>query len=219
MHNVPKVLNNVSRHLIYIFEPFFTTKIGDKGTGLGLSTVYGIVKQSRGYIGVYSEVGCGTVFKVLLPRVNNDDSPKLVPYVEPATLSGNENILLVEDDELVRRMARVALESAGYQVIEAIDGLDALELCAQNRCKLDLLLTDVVMPGMSGRELAEKAAVLCPNLPVLYMSGYTNDTIVRHGILENNISFLQKPFTPNSLLSKVRQAIDSSKQNRNPQRD
>jgi CheY-like chemotaxis protein len=191
-----------------VFEPFFTTKPAGKGTGLGLSTVYGIVQQSGGYVWIYSEVGNGTVFKIYLPRVESDSDHEK-QQLAATLIRGKETILLVEDEEIVRRMARMMLENHGYSVFEATDVKDAMRLCFENASKVDLLLTDVIMPGMSGRVLAERISSLCPKLPVVYMSGYTDDAIVRHGILEDDIFFLQKPFTRESLLAKVREALNS----------
>jgi len=193
----------------HVFEPFFTTKPAGKGTGLGLSTVYGIVKQSGGYVWVYSEVGSGTVFKIYLPRVEASGDNEKQKQNAASLVKGKETILLVEDEEIVRRMARMMLENHGYSVLEAGDVKDAMRLCFENASKIDLLLTDVIMPGMSGRVLAERIATFCPKLPVVYMSGYTDDAIVRHGILEEDIFFLQKPFTRESLLAKVREALSS----------
>jgi len=190
-----------------VFEPFYTTKPAGKGTGLGLSTVYGIVKQSGGYVWVNSEVGSGTVFKIYLPRVDGTRDNDRQKGTSANTLHGKETILLVEDEEIVRRMARLILETHGYSVLEAGDAKEALQICFENSTKIDLLLTDVIMPGMSGRVLAERVTRLYSGLPVLYMSGYTDDAIVRHGILEDDIFFLQKPFTGELLLSKVREAL------------
>jgi PAS domain S-box-containing protein len=193
----------------HVFEPFFTTKEAGKGTGLGLSTVYGIVKQSGGYIWVYSEVGNGTSFKVYLPLVAGSQS-KLVKVPSVAlTARGSETILLVEDEEVVRRMARIILESAGYKVFEAVGASDALRLCYEHGEEFDLMITDVIMPGMSGRVLAERVGQRCPDLPVLYMSGYTDDAIVRHGLLGDLLEFIQKPFTAESLTAKVRKILDA----------
>ncbi len=191
-----------------IFEPFFTTKPEGRGTGLGLSTVYGIVKQSDGYIWVYSEPGRGTTFKIYLPRVDQEATA-----VEPgeATVEaprGTETVLLVEDQEMVRDMVREALEMSGYAVLAASGGADALALAAGHRGPIHLLVTDVVMPGMSGRELAERLSTVRPTLRVLFMSGYTDDAISRHGILEEGVTFLQKPFTPDALSRKVRELLD-----------
>jgi len=197
----------------HIFEPFYTTKAASKGTGLGLSTVYGIVKQSGGFIWVYSEVGKGTSFKIYLPLIADvrvQEKPK--PQTAPADLSGDETILLVEDEEVVRRMARLILESRGYRVLEAVEGQDALRVFCEHAGEIDLMLTDVIMPGMSGRVLAERVAALCPELPVLYMSGYTDDAIVRHGLLGDQLEFIQKPFAPEILSRKVRSVLDTREQ-------
>jgi PAS domain S-box-containing protein len=189
-----------------IFEPFFTTKGPGKGTGLGLSTVYGIVKQSDGYIWVYSELGQGTTFKVYLPRV---DGPRVDTVLEPlADLPrGRETVLVTEDEDPVRRLIKTILESNGYEVLEASCGEDALALYKEHTGPVDLIVTDVVMPKMSGRELAENLKTLSPAIKVLYLSGYTDDAIVRHGLLDQRMSFLQKPFTPDALLHKVREVL------------
>ncbi|MDQ3746378.1 MAG: PAS domain S-box protein, partial [Acidobacteriota bacterium] len=189
------------------FEPFFTTKEVGKGTGLGLSTVYGIVKQSGGYVWVYSEVGHGTTFKIYLPTVG-----EVAGAEEPAALpdvpGGSETVLLVEDEEMVRDLSREILEEGGYTVIVARDGLEGLRVCREFEGRIDLVITDVVMPQAGGRELAEKAAALRPNAKVLYMSGYTEDAVVRHGVLEEEMPFIQKPFTPDALTRKVREVLD-----------
>ncbi|MCP9495213.1 MAG: PAS domain S-box protein [Pyrinomonadaceae bacterium MAG19_C2-C3] len=194
-----------------IFEPFFTTKEAGKGTGLGLSTVYGIVKQSDGYISVYSEVGHGTTFKVYLPRVDEVADPPVSNFPREESVRGTETVLLVEDEEIVRSLARQILEMNGYKVLEATDGVAALRLCERNEEPIHLLLTDMVMPQMSGRELSERLSKLRPDIPVLYMSGYTDDALMRHGMLDANVAFLEKPFTPESLVSKVREVLDSTK--------
>jgi len=149
------------------------------------------------------------VFKVYLPRVSSPHDINKQKVVSGSELSGDETILLVEDEETVRRMARTILENHGYSVLEAAEVNEAFRLCVENLSTIDLVLTDVIMPGMSGRMLAERIARLSPKLPVVYMSGYTDDAIVRHGILEENIIFLQKPFTPESLIGKVREALSS----------
>ena len=193
--------------LAHIFEPFFTTKSSSKGTGLGLSTVYGIVKQSGGNIWVYSEIGRGTTFKIYLPRNRSEAPARVVP---PATIDvrGSETILLVEDEDPVRTLAAKVLRGLGYQVMEAKLGSQALDL-ASDHVSIDLLLTDVVMPEFSGAELARKLADKRPTLRILYMSGYTDEAIIHHGVLASNIAYLQKPFTPDVLATKVREVLSS----------
>ena len=191
-----------------IFEPFFTTKGPGKGTGLGLSTVYGIVQQSHGFIRVDSEVGQGTSFKIYLPQVTEaGGTDRLEPTV--VSSSGTETILLVEDNAGLRKLATRLLEPAGYTVLGAATGEEALRLLEGHEKNVHLLLSDVVMPGMSGRQLAEQLAQTRPGMKVLYMSGYTGDTIVRHGVLEAQVSFLNKPFTAAALLRKIREVLDS----------
>jgi len=193
----------------HIFEPFFTTKEKGKGTGLGLATVYGIVKQSGGYIWVYSEPGRGTSFKVYLPQIE-EERPEIGHdrgSVTPTLLRGSETILLVEDEKGVRELAREYLEMSGYTVIEAEDGHAALELTGMHDGPIHLLMTDVVMPGISGRELADRVTKMHPGIKVLYMSGYTDQSVVHHGILETDAVLLQKPFTLIALLSKLREIL------------
>jgi two-component system cell cycle sensor histidine kinase/response regulator CckA len=190
-----------------IFEPFFTTKDVGKGTGLGLATVYGIVKQGGGFIWVYSEPGQGATFKIYLPRV--DEAPTGSEQVTTATsLVGTETVLLIEDSPALRATARQILARYGYTVLEAPNGKAALALVGSLGGPIHLLLTDVVMPGMSGRELAERFTVSRPGVKVLYMSGYTDDAVVRHGVLRPGIAYLQKPFTPETLARKVREVLD-----------
>jgi PAS domain S-box-containing protein len=193
-----------------IFEPFFTTKEVGKGTGLGLSTVFGIVQQAGGSVWVYSEPGKGTTFKVYLPRIDAEVDVPRTP-VQPATLRGTETILLVEDEEQVRAIALGILRRQGYQVLPAQHGSEALLLSERHPHPIDLLLTDVVMPQMSGPELARKLAVARPGMKVLCMSGYTDDSVVRHGVLDAGVAFIQKPITPASLAKKVREVLDGTR--------
>ena len=190
----------------HIFEPFFTTKSEGKGTGLGLATVYGIVRQSEGHIWVHSEPGAGTTFKIYLPVV---EGACKAATERAAPAGGSETVLLVEDDANLREFARMILETkGGYKVLESCGGKEARLLAGQHKGLIHLLLTDVVMEGLNGRELSEELAVLRPEMKILLMSGYTNDTVVLHGIQEEGTAFLQKPFTPESLLRKVRNVLD-----------
>ncbi|MBL8721445.1 MAG: response regulator [Myxococcales bacterium] len=190
-----------------IFEPFFTTKGPGKGTGLGLSTVFGIVKQCGGHIWLYSEPGFGTTFKVYLPRATKGAVRTALP-VAPARRDGTETILLAEDHEQVRAVATGILERAGYRVLSVAAPELALRLLDEHGEGIHLLLTDVVMPAMNGRELAERVRARWPAMPVLFMSGYTDDVIVRHGELDPRAFFVEKPLTADRLLHKVREALD-----------
>jgi len=190
-----------------IFEPFFTTKDVGKGTGLGLATVQGIVDQSGGFIWVYSEPDHGTVFKIYLPLV--DEAPSQDAVTGAADVRGTETILIAEDVPAVRAVTREMLQRYGYHVLEAADGLTALQVAADYKETIHLLLTDVVMPDLSGRDLAERFKTLRPAMKVVFMSGYTDDAVVRHGILQEGIAYLQKPFTPVSLAKKVRVVLDA----------
>jgi signal transduction histidine kinase/ActR/RegA family two-component response regulator len=191
-----------------VFEPFFTTKEKGKGTGLGLSTVYGIVKQSGGNIWVYSELGRGTTLKIYFPQVDEpleelreNVETKLVPQ-------GTETVLIVEDDKEVRKLAARILENQGYKILEAAQGSEALPLCKEHRNPIHLVLADVVMPGLDGRELAERVKSFHPGMKVLYMSGYTDNAIIHHGVLEKGMNYIQKPFTLDGLARKVREVLD-----------
>jgi len=191
-----------------IFEPFFTTKEKGQGTGLGLSMVYGVVKQSGGYIDAYSELGLGTTFKIYLPRVDEAVSPSAPQPTLATSLRGTETILLVEDEEALRILTRNLLELCGYQVMEAKNGAEALDLSQRYPGTVDLLLTDIVMPGINGRLLADQLIQLRPNIKVVYMSGYTGQAVGAHRILDPGSIFLQKPFTRDELARKIREALD-----------
>lgn len=192
-----------------IFEPFFTTKELEKGTGLGLSTVYGIVKQSGGFIWVYSEPGHGTTFRIYFPRVDAEKTTEAKP-VDEAAQHGSETILVVEDEDVVRKLAREILEDAGYEVLVADKGEEAIRQCLEHPQEIHLLLSDVVMPGAGGKEIAERLIPLRPGMKVLFMSGYTDEAIVHHGVLDSDVKFIQKPFSPAALARKVREVLDSN---------
>ncbi len=193
-----------------LFEPFFTTKPPGKGTGLGLSTVFGIVKQCGGSLEVYSEPGRGSSVKIYFPRI--DQTVPAEAEVRRRKLSrGTETILLVEDDEMVRNLVRETLEREGYKVIGAGDPMEAQDSADSFRGKIQLLITDVVMPRLSGKELARILLKRRPDMKVLYMSGYTDSAIVNSGILQKEVAFLQKPFTPAALAGKVREVLESGK--------
>jgi len=189
------------------FEPFFTTKEKGKGTGLGLSMVYGVVKQSGGYIEVLSEPGAGTTFNIYLPKVEVAADPQK-PQELPASMLGNETLLLVEDEASLRKLSRHLLELCGYQVLEADSGVEALRVSRNHQGTIHLLLTDVVMPGMSGRVLADQITKERQNTRVVYMSGYTGQTVGEHGVLVEGSFFLPKPFTREGLARKIREALD-----------
>jgi PAS domain S-box-containing protein len=193
----------------HIFDPFFTTKEVGQGTGLGLATVYGIVKQSGGSIGVHSKEGVGTTFKIYLPRVTEQVTEIKTEKSFTEMPKGTETILLVEDEEIVRKLTVKILEECGYTVIEAANGVKALVLCDKGEYQYDLLMTDVVMPEMGGRELSEKLKERLPNLRVLFTSGYTDDAVVRHGVIEVNTNFIQKPFSAEALADKIREILDN----------
>ena len=195
----------------HIFEPFFTTKEVGKGTGLGLSTVYGIVKQNNGFVWVYSEPGQGSTFKVYLPGAEGDadsEEKQRLPVIE---LGGSETVLIVEDDDGLRKFAQNALQQHGYRVLDAENGEDALKVGKAHEGPIHLMITDVVMPRMGGKEAAERLQSLYPQMKVIYMSGYTDNAIVHHGVLAPGLNFLQKPFSAEGLARKVREALGSEK--------
>ena len=190
-----------------IFEPFFTTKERGRGTGLGLSTVYGIVKQNRGYIDVRSEPGRGATFSIYLPRI--EEAPAIREGGEPvaARVRGSETILVVEDDDSVRRLIVGTLGMCGFHVLQAADGSGALLAAAQHVGPIDLLLTDVIMPGMNGKEVADRLAALRPGVKVLFISGYSGELIAKAGVLQPGVAYLPKPFTSDVLAAKVREML------------
>jgi signal transduction histidine kinase/CheY-like chemotaxis protein len=191
-----------------LFEPFFSTK-GERGSGLGLATVYGIIKQSGGHIAVYSELGRGTTFKIYLPRTEKGLPHRLAELGSTVVPQGNETVLVAEDEDAVRALSRHVLQASGYTVLEARDGAEALRVASRHGRRIDLLITDVILPRLGGREVAARLAALNAGVKVLFLSGYADDGVLRHGILEAHVAFLQKPFTPASLAAKVRQVLDS----------
>jgi len=192
----------------HIFEPFFTTKKVGKGTGLGLATVYGIVKQNNGFIWVYSEPKQGATFKVYLPEVKKDADPEKKEKKSVVKLNGSETVLIVEDDGLLRNLTQNTLQSYGYRILDAKNGEDAIRVCKEYDGRIDLMITDVVMPKIGGREAAKRLLPLYPQMKVIYMSGYTDDAIVHHGVLEPGLNFLEKPFTLEGLARKVREVLN-----------
>ena len=200
----------------HMFEPFFTTKEKGKGTGLGLATVYGIVKQSGGYVWVYSEPGQGTTFKIYLPRLEAGIQEERVETAAPSVLKGEETILVVEDEAMLRELACLFLQESGYMVLEAANGAEAMEVSKRHQGPIHLLMTDAIMPGMGGRELAQKLHAERPETKVLYVSGYTDDTVLRNGLLEAGTAFLQKPFTRDSLGRKVRTVLAGGEKRSSP---
>jgi PAS domain S-box-containing protein len=196
-----------SRH---IFEPFFTTKGPSEGTGLGLATVYGIVKQSQGWLRVCTETGKGSAFHIYLPRITPTLETRRSPERVRVNVGGSETVLVVEDQDEVRRLATSVLTACGYFVLEAADGAKALALVESHHEPIDLLLTDVVLPGMNGRELAECLKTLLPAIKVLYTSGYTQDVIAHRGVLDLDVAYIAKPYTPDGLADKVREVLESS---------
>jgi len=192
----------------HIFEPFFTTKELGRGTGLGLSTVYGIIKQSQGHIAVDSRPGMGTTFRMYLPRTKARRTEATVRIERPTALRGSETVLVVEDEEMVRQLASHVLRRNGYAVLEAANAGEALLIGEKHEGAIDLLLSDVVMPRVSGADLARRLKSLRPELKVLFMSGYSEEAMVQHGLAELGSSVLEKPFTPQALLSEVRETLE-----------
>ncbi len=192
------------------FEPFFTTKGPTEGTGLGLSTVYSIIKQSGGHVWLYGEAGCGTTFKVYVPRIDQPLDEPAPPETPEALPQGSETVLVVEDEQAVRILVRRVLESSGYHVLEAAHGAEALIICEEHKEPIDMLMTDVVMPEMSGKLLAERVSAQRPDMRVLYISGYTDNAILHRGVLKSGMNFLQKPFTPEAIVRKVRAVLDAT---------
>lgn len=192
--------------LTHVFEPFFTTKAPERGTGLGLATVYGIVQQNGGFITVDSELGRGSTFKIYLPRMVREDETEVGAAPRPAS-AGAGTILLVEDDELVRQVTTAALESIGYTPLVATGPEEALRLCAERGAEIKLMLTDVVLPGITGAEVQDQARAILPQIKTLYMSGYASDVIARHGVLNKGVHFIQKPFSIEELGKKIAETL------------
>jgi CheY-like chemotaxis protein len=193
-----------------LFEPFFTTKEVGKGSGLGLAMVYGIVKQSGGYIWAYSEPGLGTTLKLYFPAVSEVPTPEPQPVAEEPVTSAGGTVLVVEDDSLVRSMVCRALSEAGFRVIEAANGDEALALVRSDSAGIDAVLTDLAMPELGGRELAQRLLAEWPELPVVFMSGYTYDDVTRRGLLDAGVPFLEKPLSPEALSRKMRQVLEGA---------
>jgi CheY-like chemotaxis protein len=199
----------------HLFEPFFTTKNPGRGTGLGLATAYGIIRQSGGAIGILSELGKGTTARIYLPQAESAPAPETVAAPDYLPLGGVETILVVEDEARVRKLIVDVLRARGYQVLEATRGEEAIRLCRLHDGEIDMAVVDVVMPEMSGPELVRQITPLCSGLRLLYISGYTDEAIVHHGIPESGAAFLQKPFLPDALLHKVREVLDTKRNSAN----
>jgi CheY-like chemotaxis protein len=193
----------------HLFEPFFTTKDFGKGTGLGLATVYGIVKQNHGFINVYSEPGKGSSFKIYVPRYDGEDIRQKADSLQETPKGRGELVLMVEDDAAMLKVSLMMLETLGYRVLVAGNPGEAIRLAKENVAELDLLLTDVVMPEMNGKELAKLVDKIKPGLKCLFASGYTANVIAHHGVLDEGINFIQKPFSMQDLAAKVREVLDS----------
>jgi CheY-like chemotaxis protein len=193
----------------HIFEPFFTTKEKGKGTGLGLSTIYGIIKQCNGYILIDSAPGHGTTFQVIFPRTSEKVTRESIQQVAYDTLKGEENVIVIEDDDAVRELTESFLLHYGYKVLTASSGEEALNICQSFKNNIQLAVVDVVMPGISGKQLSDEILKIYPEIKILFISGYTDESIVQHGILDSQVEFLQKPFSVESLGKKVRQVLDS----------
>jgi len=201
--------SGISKELLpHIFEPFFTTKENGKGTGLGLATIYGAVRQNNGFINVYSEEGRGTSFHIYLPRFVVEKQFEPEPEVEFKLVGGAETILLVEDEASILNMGVMMLESLGYTVLSASNPYDAIKLASEKKYEIDLLLTDVIMPDMNGKEIVGKLQSENPRLKFIYMSGYTANVISKHGVLDEGVPFIQKPFSVNELSRIIREVLD-----------